>query len=72
MDREAEKIKARKSRAGQRYAQVRKCEGTSKSMGLKGGRWVCPPGHWEHASKGFKRRMVALVRLADQADQAAA
>jgi hypothetical protein len=67
MDREAEKIRARRHRESKRYAQVRKCEGTSKSMGVKGGRWLINPGDFDSLAKGFRRRVLARIRLAEQA-----
>lgn len=61
-----EKALARKHRKSERYTKVRKCEGTSRSLGVKGGRWVLAPGDSEHAAKGYRARRRAALRFADE------
>jgi hypothetical protein len=66
MDRNAEKIKARKSREARRWGKVRKTEATSKTLGVKGGRFLAHPRLFGNRAVGIRQARIAQIRFAEE------
>ena len=66
MDREAEKTKARKSREARRWGKVRKTEATSKTLGVKGGRFLAHPRLFGGRAVGVRQARIAEIRWGEQ------